>query len=197
VPSDLIDLEELAEQCGLAPDSDDVALLGALGEQVVKAFERQIGRSDRPFQKSQTGRVEIKDGTGSALLYLDYPLKNSLTAAITLGYNSAAWDETLDPADVTKLTWKVGATRIQRVDGCRFGCLGQPNYIRVTYDTQDDLPDDVVLAVARMTKALYQELKTPDAIGDRELEANQVLPLVSDRDPFWQMALDAHASPRV
>ncbi len=196
MPSDLLDLAELAEECGLSEDSEDTALLGALAEQVVRAFEGQCNRSDRPFRKSQTGRVEIKDGTGSSTLWLDYPIK-ALTVAVTLGYNPSAWDESLDPTDVTKLTLQAGSPRVARVDGGRFGCLGQPNYVRVTYDTQDDLPEDVQLAVNRMAKALYQELKTADATADRAFEPDQALPLVADRDPFWDMAIAAHLEPRV
>lgn len=193
--SDLVDLEQLAKQCGVASD-EGKALLGQFAEQVVAAFERAVGRPATPFRKGQAARQEIRDGTGTEHLWLDYPVQ-ALTQVITLGYDSNAWDDSLTPTDITTVTFQVGSHRVSRVDGGTFGALGRPNYVRVTYDSQDDLPEDVKLAVARVTAALWRESMEPEGVADRELESTATLPLVADRDPLWQLAVAAHLVPRV
>lgn len=167
----------------------DGDLLEALIEQVEAVFLRTVGRADRPFQPKQPDRVEVLDGTGGRDLFTQYPIE--AVSSITLGYASP-WDETLDPADPTVVVFKVGTRRISRTDGGTFGCVGQPLYVRVTYDAAADEPEDVKLAITRVVDALWRESGSGEATSDRELPDAADLPLVADRDPFWQAAIENH-----
>jgi hypothetical protein len=190
----LAQLEEVRSYAGVETDLDD-GLLQALIDRVEAAFLRRVNRDERPFQPAQPARVEIHDGTGSSALYLDYPVA-ALTAAITFGYASP-WDTSLAPTDPAVVSFVVGSRRVVRIDGGTFGELGRPNYVRVTYDAAADQPEDVKLAITRVTAALWRESGGTEATAERTLPDTQDLPPVAEADPFWQAALLTHWQPRV
>lgn len=179
---------------GIEDDAEE-PLVQLLIDRVEALFHAQINRSERPFAKAQTGRVEIKDSTGGPDLWLDYPVA-ALATVITLGYASP-WDESLDPSATSVISYQVGSRRVSRVDGGKFGALGRPNYVRVTYDTADELPEDVRLAIMRVTAAVWRESGGGEATSERVLPDTEALPLAADADPFWQAALASHWEPRV
>lgn len=187
----LVAVEEVRTYAGLQ-DAGAETMLQDLIDQVEALFLAQVGRTARPYQQGGTGRVEVWDGTGSRDLYLDYPVK-ALTAAITLGYVSP-WDESLTPTDPAVLSFQVGSRRLVRVDGGRFGELGKPNYVRVTYDAADDLPDDVRMAVIRMVTALARESGLGESTANRTLPDGEDLPAVQDvvAADMWQAAIAVH-----
>ncbi len=188
----LVDLQQVRDYAGIAAEADE-AMLSALLTQVEAAFLAAVGRTGRPFQTGTT-RTEVHDGTGDADLFLDYPV-SALTTTVTLGYASP-WDESLDPTDPEVLQFAAGSRRLSRVDGGTFGTEGQRRYVRVTYTSADDLPEDVVVAIVRMTAALYREAGRPESTADRVLPDGELLPAVADREPFWQLAVAAHYEPR-
>lgn len=187
----LVELAEAKRYVGVEEtNDDDNALIQGLLDQTETAFLSAIGRAERPFLITEASRTETIDGTGVATLFVGYPIK-TLTL-ITLGYDPAAWDESLDPADRKVLTWKAGTDRIVRVDGCRFGWAGRPNYVQVTYTPQKEAPADAALAITRVVAALYREAGVPESNAERALDDQQNLPTVADRDPVWQAAVAAH-----
>ncbi len=185
----LVGVSEVAAYKGLE-SPEDATLLQALINQVEATFLRQVGRSDRPFQPADTGRVEVLEGTGTGLLFLGYPIA-ALTTDITLGYASP-WDETISPADTTKVIWGAGGRRITRVDGGCWGPRGAPRFVRVTYDAAADEPEDVRLAIMRVVAALWLESGTAEATSERILPDGEELQRVADQDRFWQLAVEAH-----
>lgn len=118
---------------------------------VQQRFERECGRSSVPFVDAALGRVEVRDGTGTCEVFLDYGI-TTLTA-VTLGTDPLAPDETLDVAD---LVYTAGKRRIVRADGGRFGRFGAPQYVHVTYDAAADLPADVADAIYQQAAAEYR-----------------------------------------
>jgi len=149
---------------------------------------QQCGRGpERPFQAAQPGRVEIHDGTGNPLLWLDYRV-DTLTSVL-LGQNPSTPDETLNVSDPAVLVWGVGSPRIARVDGRRFGCLDRPRYIQVTYDAQADAPAEASLAVLRVTAAVRRQRGSEDAKSERMGAYSADLAAVAQDDPVWQMAV--------
>jgi hypothetical protein len=115
----LVTRAELKTYLGDAPASADDALLDALIDDVEALFASETGRAITSFIAAGSARVEVLDATGSADLFVDYPI-TALTS-ITLGYDSGAWDETLDVSDGTVLVYAVGGRKITRVDGGTWG----------------------------------------------------------------------------
>lgn len=192
----LVELAEAKRYAGVEEaNDDDDALIQGLLEQTETAFLAAIGRAERPFLIKETSRVEILDGTGGPTLFVGYPIKT--LATITLGYDSNAWDESLMGSDITKLTWQPGIARVVRIDGCRFGWAGRPNYIQVTYTSQLETADDAALAITRVVAALYRETGVAESTAERTLTDTQNLPTVADRDPVWQAAVAAHLEVRI
>lgn len=192
----LLTTEEVRDYAGIETDGED-PMLSSLVARVEAAFHAAIGRTDRPFQEVENGRVEVHDGTGTDTLYLDYPIA-ALTTAVTLGYASP-WDESLDPTDPEVLQFGAGSRRLSRVDGGTFGDLDRPRYVRVTYDAGADVPEDVKLAVLRMVKALYEESGRGEATAERQLAESEGLPTVADvlTNDVWRAAIEAHREIRV
>jgi len=120
-------------------------------DRVQARLERECGRSGIPFVDAQSARTEVRDGTGSCELYLDYPV--SVLTSITLGFDHTNPVETLVVGD---LIYAAGSRRIVRVDGGRFGCFGAPRWVKVTYDTAADLPKDAADAVYQMAATEYR-----------------------------------------
>jgi hypothetical protein len=190
----LLSLEELQQFLG--PDVDpDGELLERLLAEVEGRFLSDCNRAERPFQAAQTARTEIRDGTGSNLLFLDYPVA-ALSTVITLGYASP-WDESLTPSDASVIQYAVGSRRIARVDGGMFGALDRPGYVRVTYDAQADQPAPVKALLMRVIAAIYRESDTASASSDRRLVGNETLPLPADLAQDWAEMVRAYWEPRL
>ncbi|HNB58678.1 MAG TPA: hypothetical protein PK308_00095 [Phycisphaerales bacterium] len=190
----LLSLEDLQEFLG--PETDaDTSLLESTIARVEGRFLRDANRTERPFQAAQPGRVEVKDGTGSALLFTDYPV-GALSTVITLGYASP-WDESLTPSDVTVIQFAVGSRRVARVDGGTFGALDRPGYVRITYDAQADQPEDLKLILMRAVAAVYRESNTGEASSERRLVGTDELPLPADLAQDWADAVREYWEPRL
>jgi hypothetical protein len=149
VAADLVTLAEFDAWLGGAVTAED-SMRTALLEQVEALLERACGRESVPFVAAQTARVEVRDGTGSRELWLDYPIADVTTIAFS---DDAA--TTLDPDDADVVRWKVGSRRLTRVDGGVFGCFSSPLLVTVTYNAAADLPADAKVAVLRMATQLY------------------------------------------
>jgi hypothetical protein len=166
----------------------DVAL--ALADQIEALLLSQCARGNRPWQLAQVGRVERKDGTGNGTLYLDYPI--AALTSVKLGYDAAAPIETLVVNDQTKLVWDVGSNRLQRSDSGVFGTAGFPGYVRVTYDTEADAPDDAALAVLRGVATVFGQRGSEDSKSERVGGFSTDLIAAIEGDPVWQMVVGAH-----
>lgn len=177
------------------PDEVDTVVAETLLTQTQQLLEMQAGRSDRPFQLPQAGRTERHDGTGTRTLLLDYRVA-TLTSVI-LGFDVLVPDETLDIADQKSLVWTAGSDALRRVDGRCFGAFGQPGYVHVTYDTQEDLPESAALAVLRVAAALYLQRGNEDIRMRREGGVTAEITPVAESDPVWQSVVRAHRVPVV
>lgn len=129
----------------------DATIRSSILARVLARFQRECGRTSIPFQDAEATRVEVRDGTGSCELYLDYSI-TTLTS-ITLGFDHTNPTETLTIAD---LLYAAGTRRIVRTDG-RFGSFGAPRYIKVTYAAAADLPVDAADAIYQEAAREYRE----------------------------------------
>lgn len=157
-------------------------------------FLRQCGRPSRAFQAAETGRVEVKDGTGSATLWLDYPVSD--LTEVLVGIDVTDPDETLDVTDVQVLAWQVGDTRVVRRDGGRFGCVGDLQFVQVTYDAQADLPQDAKAAIMRVTATMWRQMGSEDVSAERIGPYDATYLGIAEREPLWQLALANHREVR-
>lgn len=190
----LVSVTELKLYLGDAPASSDDALLQALLDDVEALFASEAGRQVSEFQDAGTARTEVHDGTGSADLYLDYPI-NALTSVV-LGYDSASPDETLDIADKHVLVYAVEGRRLSRTDGGTFGRAGQPRYVTVVYDFAADLPADAKLAIKSVTSSVYRnrgsEGMKSETVGAFYSYTREDIKAATTDDPFWCAAVNAN-----
>jgi hypothetical protein len=153
--SDIVSLEELKAYLGDAPASPgDDDLLDALLDNVEAMYERDTLHEIGYYTDAATDRTEVLDGTGTTRIYLDYPI-TALTS-ITLGYDSAAPDATLDVTSKRVVVFGVGSRSVTRTDGGRFGCFRQARYVEVVYDHQGNLPEDAKLPIMEVVASLYR-----------------------------------------
>lgn len=169
--------------------------LGTLLDAVEDLFEAECGRRDRPFRAAQAARVELHDGTGTDVLYLQYP--PSAITTIAIGVDVADPDETIVPSDLQVLSWRVGYARLVRVDGGTWGERGAPNVVRVTYDAQADLPTPPKLAIKRVVAAVYRQMGAEDVKSERTSSFSRDLADVAAGDPIWQLAVRCHREVKV
>jgi hypothetical protein len=184
--ADLVSLLDFKAFLAVEDTADDDLLDGLL-DAVEEAFEQEAGRRRRPFRAAQSARVEVRDGTGCALLFLDYSI--TTVSAIALGPDPDAPDETLDPADFAVVAWRAGERWIRRLDGGVWRCLDEPNVVRITYDAEADLPQMPGLAIKRVAAALYRQRGAEDVTGERTSTYSRELARVSETDPIWPLAL--------
>jgi hypothetical protein len=158
--ADLASVDDLALLLGLTEAQAELGedLLTQLLDAAEALFEAETGRGDVPFAAAATGRVEILEARRSRRLWLDYPI--ATVTAIALGADVSTPSETLAPADATKVVWRAGERGIVRVDGGLWSTTcrpfeAAPSFVKVTYNTQDDLPDDAKAAVLRLAAAMY------------------------------------------
>lgn len=171
-------------------DAEDLEVLALLIDQVEALFLTQANRRERPFVAAQSARTEVHDGTGGALLFLDYPV--ATLTSVKIGASAASPDETLTIADPAVLRYAAGQRRLARVDGGTFGDAGDPRVVHVTYDAQADLPNDALLAIQRVVAAIFRQRGSEDASSERMAGFTADLAKVAESDPVWQMAVAAH-----
>jgi hypothetical protein len=188
----LVTLAELKTYLGDAPASADDALLTQLIDDVEALFASETGRTISSYQAAGTARTEILDGTGSADLYLDYPI-TALTS-IKLGYDPAVPDETLTIADKTILVYAVGSRRISRSDGGVFGRVGQARAIQVVYDFGADLPSNAKLAIKSVAAMAYRRRGSEDVKSETlgSFYSHTMIDAIATADPFWNTAVTAN-----
>lgn len=192
--SDLASVGDLALLLGLAEGTDE-DLLTVLLDGAVALFESQTGRTLTPFASGVTGRVEILDARPATRIWLDYPIQD--VTAIALGVDVANPDETLNPDDPKKVSWRVGQRVLMRTDGrlwtTAWGSFDRwPSFIQVTYDTQDDLPADAKLAVLQLASAMYRR-GGAEGIRSETLDNYSVtFAQAAAEDPAWQLAVNHH-----
>jgi hypothetical protein len=187
----LVTLAELKTYLGDAPASSDDTLLGGLIDDVEALFASETGRALSTFQAAGSARTEVHDGTGSSVLWLDYPIV-TLTS-VKLGYDASVPDETLTIADKNVLVYAAGERRLMRTDGGRFGRAGQPRYVQVVYDFGADLPDSANLAIKSVVATAYRrrgsEAEKSETLGS--FYSHTMVDDVAAVDPFWAMGVDA------
>jgi len=186
----LVTLSEFRSFLGDAPDSD-ASLLAELLEDVEALFEAQTLRPSESYMPAAPGRTEVLDGTGSARLYLAYPIE--VLTSIALGYDPAAPDETLDVANKLVVVYGVGSRIITRTDGGRFGTVRQPRFVQVVYDHLGDLPANAKLAIKSVAATAYRRRGSEEAQSESVgLYSRTMLEHVAENDPFWPMAVAAN-----
>ncbi len=183
---DLVSVSELKTFLEIS-GSDDDTLLGDLLDHAEGLFESETGRKDTPFIAAASARSEVRDGTGSAELYLDYPI--SAITSISLGFDSSNFVETLNPSDPDVVVWGAGKRRIQRVDGGVFGRLDKPRYVTTVYDFQADLPEEAQLAIKRVVGQIYRQRGSEDATREEIGGYVRSLSKLVDTDPLWRRAV--------
>jgi hypothetical protein len=188
---DLVQLADLKTFLSVTSSTDD-ALLTDLLEHLEALFEAETGRGGRPFQAAAADQAEVHDGTGSAQLFLNYPIADD--TSVKLGYDSSDPVETLDPTDVDELVFAVGHRRLSRTDGGIFGRVGRPRYVHVVYDTSADVPQEAQLAIKRAVAQVYRqrgsEDSTYEAFGQGQY-SRRLSAIVAD-DPLWARAVAAN-----
>jgi hypothetical protein len=184
--ADLVPLVDFKTFLGDAPTGQDL-LLQLVLDAAEDLLEAECNRHERPFQAAQPARVEVRDGTGGAILFLDYPIET--VTSIVIGADPALPDETLDPADRTIVSWRAGRARIVRVDGKTWGSRAAPNVIHVTYDAQDDLPVRAGVAIQRVAAATLRRMGSEELRAERTSTFSRDFITDHNDDPFWQLTV--------
>lgn len=189
----LVSLSELKSYLGDAPASADDAVLTQLIADVQALFESATLRAPGSYMDADEA-TEVRDGTGSARLYLTYPIAEDGLVSVKLGYNSALPTETLNVADKSILVYSEGSRCISRVDGGKFGRLGQPCYVEVVYEHLGNLPEDARLAIKSVCATAYRrrgsEAEKSETLGS--FYSHTMIEDVAVSDPFWTMAVTAN-----
>lgn len=185
----------LAEMQRFLDVDDDGDVIQEVLDHVEGLFLQQCGRRLRPFIATADGRTEVKSGTGSCELVLDYPIDDITSIKISADSDFSDPDESLDPDDADEVRWTVGERTIYRADGGTFGNAGERRVVQVVYDHAADKPDAAKLAVKRATAMIYRQRGTEDAAryslsGYSQDQAKFGRDFVDD-DPIWKMAVDA------
>ena len=183
---DLVSLAELQTFLELTSGTDDTLLTDLL-DHVEGLFESETGRKDAPFIAAANARSEVRDGTGSAEVYLDYPI--STVTSISLGFDSSNFDDTLAPADPDIVVWGAGSRKIERVDGGIFGRLNKPRYLTIVYDFQADLPEEAQLAIKRVVSQVYRQRGSEDATREQIGSYIRTISKLVKDDPLWRRAV--------
>lgn len=192
--ADLVSVPEFKAYLGDAPASSDDELLAALLDDVEALFENATLRPPGTYIAAATGRTEVRDGTGSSRLYLDYPI--SILTSIKLGYDSASPDETLDATNKRVVVFGVGSRVIARTDGGKFGMVNQPRYVEIIYDHLGNLPEDAKLAIQSVAASIYRrrgsEGMRSETVGSFYSYTREDAQAVATSDPYWIAAVEAH-----
>jgi hypothetical protein len=193
--ADLVTLAEMKTYLGDAPASSDDALLTQLLNDVEALFEAATLRAPGSYTAGEEV-TEVKDGTGSPRLYLAYPIAEDGLTSVKLGSNSASPDETLSVTNKAVLVWGEGSRCISRVDGGVFGRVGQPRYVEVVYEHQDDLPEDAKLAIKEVVAAVYRnrgsEGMKSETVGSFYSYTRDDVQAATGESSHWQIAVAAN-----
>lgn len=188
----LVTLAEQKTFLGIAVTTFDTVVQSIL-DHVEDLLVTQCGRRHRPFSAAQTARAEVRDGTGTDRIVLDYVV--AALTSVKIGRDSSAPNETLDITDVDVLAYAVGKRTLVRVDGGSFGGRGEPRVVHVTYNAAADLPDFCKLAVKRATALIYRQLGSEDAASESIAGYSRTMAKFGrdfvDDDPIWKMAVDS------
>lgn len=186
---DLVSLSDFKSHLGVIGSTDD-GILAQYLEHTEALFESECGRKGRPFTAGAS-RTEVKDATGDADLFLDYPI--STITSIKLGFDPTDPVETLDVADPLIVTFAVASRKVSRTDGGRFGVLGNPRYVQVVYAHQDELPEEAKMAVKSVAAIAYRRRGSEDSVEEAVGGFSRtLLEDIAESDPFWQRAVSAN-----
>lgn len=183
---DLVSYAELKDYLQLPNDVNETAIT-ALLERVEGSLEAECDREALPFQTTQSGRIEWRDGTGTIRLFMHYPI--AVLTSITLGRDSSSPDETLDVTDVDVVSFDVGETRITRVDGGRFGAHRSPRQILVTYDAAAFLPEKAKDAVMDVASGRVRQFGSEGFKSFKLLDSGGSLRKLMSESDAWQTAV--------
>lgn len=205
--SDLVSLEDMIAFLGdaKAAAQEEDGVLDRTLAQVEGLLEHECNRELTPFAAAAPARDETHDGTGRDTLFLDYPVETVLDAV--LGHDVLTPDVIIDVADPTELAVKPGERVLRRIsgDGGTFGlttrrrgpvqgpCWGRfrdPNFVHVTYDTADDLPDSAKLAVLRGTALVWRQRGVEEVTTQKMPDVTLVLKNMISGLPEWQKAVE-------
>lgn len=199
----LVSLPDQLDFLGGDVPATEEPIVQAIIDHVEDLFLKQTNRHERPFLATTdtTARVEVKDGTGSDVLLLDYNI-SALATDITLGRDTADLDETLTYNDVDEVVWVAGKRMIQRTDGGVWGAAGSPRYVRVTYKAAADLPEMPQLAIKRIVAQIYRQRGSEDAStesvgGFYSRSMAKFGREFVDDDPIWLFAVRSEWEPRI
>lgn len=193
--ADIVSLAELKSYLtanGAAPAPADDTVLNALLNDVEALYESATLRAPGYYRDADEC-IEVHDGTGSTRLYLAYPLAEDGLIAVTLGYNSAAPTETLNVADRSVLVYGEGSRCISRVDGGKFGRVGQPRYVEVEYEHLGNLPEDAKLPIMEVVASVYRnrgsEGMKSETVGSFYSYTRDDVQAASAANVHWQLAV--------
>jgi uncharacterized phiE125 gp8 family phage protein len=187
--SDLVTLAEQKAFMGVTGSADD-ALLTALLEHAEALLEAQCGRKNAPFRASQPTITEIHRGTGTGKVWLKYPVNT--VASVKIGRDPANPDETLDPADPLVLSIESGKRILERTDDGTFGVYDAPACVRVTYASQDDLPEECKLAVKRVVASVHGARGSEEVFSESDAGYFHQMGQIIRDNPEWQAAVEAN-----
>jgi hypothetical protein len=190
MPAVLVSDADIEAWLGIASGAGG-ALLTGLVTAAQRMLERHCDRARLPFVDAQTTRTEVRDGTGDAGIFLDYPI--STIASITLGRDTASPIETLAPASVDSVVFTVGDRLVRRVDGGIFGAMDAPNYVHVTYAAQADLPEDAAVAVKRAVASVWRQRGSEGSASELVSGYTRQMAEFAATDSFWLGAIRDHA----
>lgn len=194
--SQFVDLADLKTFLGDAPASSDDVLLQDLLDEIEALFLNECGRSE---STAPGDVVEVLDGTGTAGLYLEFPIAEDGLTSVKLGYNSASPDETLAVTDKSILVYGEGSRVVRRTDGGTFGRGGEPRYVTVEYEHQGDEVSGAELAIKRACALVYRQRGSEDVSDETvgsfysRTMAKFGRDFVGD-DPIWRMAVAANTA---
>ena len=189
--SDLVSLAEAKVflEIPVATTGDDTLLTDLL-EHAEGVFESDAGRKSVPFTAAASARSEVRDGTGTRHIDLDYDISD--VTSISLGFDSSDFVETLDPDDADEVVWGTSQRRITRVDGGRFGSADWPRYITVVYNHEADLPEEAQQAIKRLVEQVYRQRGSADATKETIGGYTRDLSNLMASDPLWRQAVEGN-----
>jgi hypothetical protein len=203
VSSDLASGTDLGTFLGLSPAPTGATLtsLNRYVDGAVALFQKLTHRTEAPFQDEESDRIEIHDGMGQTTILLDYP--PDLVTEVTIGRDLDDPSETLDVSDPLQVIWREGDRRLRRTDGKNWQVSwATPGFVKVVYDAQADLPEDVRQAVLRLAGTLYQQQvsgtltglksETLDNYSATYADLNTTVTTTGLADPAWIDVVDAH-----
>lgn len=186
---DIVTLAEFKAYLGEDPGaSANDTFWTALLDNVEALFESATLRPPGYYTAAATGREEIKDGTGSRSLWLDYPV--DVLTSVTLGWDSS---EVLDLTDRAVIHYAEGSRVLRRTDGGWFGTVGQAGYVAVVYNHQGNLPADAKLPIMEVAAGMYRnrgsEGMKSETVGSFYSYTREDAQTVAETNANWQLAV--------